>query len=95
MAKKIECNSEIGITIGLIDAIITTARVLRTRMDFNAMICGENGDEHQPVREALKDLAGCTEVRELIGLHDAEAMRIIHDAAELMRKPAGTVRSPP
>lgn len=49
------------------------------------MICGERGDEHQPVRDALSDLSACQELREIVGLHDTEAMRIIHDAAELLK----------
>ena len=86
VGDKIECKSEIGTTIGLIDALITTARVLRQRLDFDAMITGKTGDEHQPAREALKDLSDCHELRELIGLHDAAAMKIIHDAAALIER---------
>ena len=81
---KIECKSEIGTTIGLIDTLITVARIARQRLDFNAMITGETGDKYQPAREALKDLSDCAELRELIGLHDAVAMKIIHDAAALI-----------
>lgn len=75
-----------GITIGLIDSIITTARVLSKRIDYEALICGSRGDKHQPIRNALTDLAICQQFLKLIGRHDAEAMRIIHDAAALLSK---------
>lgn len=43
--EVIDCRSEEGVTIGLIDAIITQARILRRRQ-FDAY----------HIREALKDL---------------------------------------
>lgn len=91
--EPIECSSEMGVTIGLIDSIITTARVLGQRLDYDALICGEDGDEHQPIREALTDLATCAELRRLIGKHDAGAMKVIHDAAALLKVPSAHMQS--
>lgn len=84
MVKPIECNSEIGITIGLIDNLIVTARVLRIRLDFNSMSIGSKRDKYQPIRNALHDLVTCKELREI--LNDDNAMQIIHDAARVLNK---------
>jgi hypothetical protein len=47
--STLDCRSEEGITVGLIDALISISRVLRPRLE-------EVRGTH--VREALKDLAG-------------------------------------
>lgn len=86
-AKKpdYECNSEMGITVGLIDSIITISRVLFARLDIDAMITGEHGDEYQPIRDALTDLCTNKALSTLINCHNAEAMDIIHRAAAIFR----------
>jgi hypothetical protein len=82
----IECKSDVGITVGLIDSIITVARVLNARLDYDALICGSTGDRMQPVRDALRDLQDCSEFKRMIQFGDRDAMRVIHDAADLLRK---------
>lgn len=89
MTKTIECKSEIGVTVGLIDTIITSARVLRDRIDVDALICGQTGDEHQPVRDALRDLQDSDDFKRLITYGDRDAMAVIHQAAALLEKPNG------
>ena len=62
--KKIDCRSKEGITIGLIDSIITSARVLRTHFKQYHKEYEEryrkditpNYDIPEAVYEALKDL---------------------------------------
>lgn len=95
MPKTIECDSEIGVTIGLIDTLINTARVLRPRLDLetignlhlglDGVGYGKARDQFQPVRDALTDLCSCKELREIITIHDDGAMAVIHDAAALLR----------
>jgi hypothetical protein len=57
--KPIDCRSKEGITIGLIDSIMTAVRVLDGRD-----IGGEN------IKEALKDLAADKGLRRLIDTGD-------------------------
>lgn len=66
MAKTIECKSEIGITVGLIDAMISLARVTDKHLDYDDLIYGERGDELQPIRDALRDLKACEEFNRII-----------------------------
>lgn len=87
MARTIECTSEIGTTVGLIDAIITLTRLLDGRLDYQAMIIGAYGDKYQPIRNALRDLLDNSPYRKIIEGRDDEAMKIIHDAAEMLRVP--------
>lgn len=52
---KTDCRSEVGITVGLIDSIITAARVLAGREKSS-----------MEVREALKDLRADEDIKDLI-----------------------------
>lgn len=63
MAEPLDCKSEEGITIGLIDIIMTSAVLLRGR-SFN----------HPDVANALVDLAYDKDVNSLLGrANDARA----------------------
>lgn len=84
MARTIECTSKIGTTVGLIDAIIVLTRMLDTRLEYEAMSIGRNGDRYQPIRNALHDLLTNSPYRKIVTGRDDEAMKIIHDAAALM-----------
>jgi hypothetical protein len=53
--QKTDCRDEDGITVGLVDAIISIARVL-ARKDLDA----------SAVREALKDLAEDEDLRKIL-----------------------------
>lgn len=59
--EPVECSSEEGITIGLIDTIITAAQTLKGRQVMF---------DHPAVKEALKDFYCCEELRALL-LHAA------------------------
>lgn len=82
----IEAASRDGITIGLIDSIITIATVLRERLNAESRRLKRSSDEHawhsQPVQDALHDLAANPTVRGLLWPRDDNAMEIIHRAAE-------------
>lgn len=60
-----DCRSETGITVGLVDSIITAARVLRHRALTD-----------DAVREALKDLASDEDVRFLLEAGNGETMEV-------------------
>lgn len=85
MARTIECTSQIGTTVGLIDAIIVLTRVLDTRLEYDAMTIGRTGDKYQPIRNALHDLLTNSPYRKIVTGRDDEAMKIIHDAAALLK----------
>ena len=85
MPKTIECTSEIGTTVALIDSIITLTRLLDARLDYDAMVIGDRRDKYQPIRNALHDLLTNSPYRKIIDGRDSEAMNIIHDAAELLK----------
>ena len=53
-----DCRSEVGITVGLIDTIITASRVLKER-DLS----------DSEVQEALKDLREDWDMKSLLGRH--------------------------
>jgi hypothetical protein len=78
----IECKSRDGITIGLIDALITTAAVLHQRLLQDHRRGRKNS---QPVIDALDDLRLNKNFRELVFPGGDEAMRIIDRAAEAIR----------
>lgn len=61
-----DCRDECGITVGLIDSILTSARVLRGRDVSDAA-----------VKEALKDLASDEDVAWLIACAKEEAKYLI------------------
>jgi hypothetical protein len=58
-AVSTDCRTEVGITVGLIDGLISIARVLRQR-DLSA----------PEVAEALEDLRQDEDVAELLGIDD-------------------------
>ncbi len=82
----IECKSEMGITIGLIESILTAANLLGQRLDYETLISGERGDEHQPIRDAIADLCACEPLRRMLNDADARAMSVIHHAAKLFEE---------
>lgn len=84
----IECRSRDGITIGLIDSLITIAVVLDHRLKSERRRFRRSADEwayhSQAVQDALHDLADNPTVRGLLWPHDDKAMAIIHSAAQLL-----------
>lgn len=84
--ETIECNSRDGVTIGMIDAIITMAIVLDQRLKHETKRLKRSKVEwawhSQPVQDALHDLASNKVVRGLLFPRDDEAMKIINDAAK-------------
>lgn len=86
MSKPIECKSEMGITIGLIDAIISIANILapRLRVIDDELRLGTRGDVHQPIRDALTDLCVSSELRRVVDGQDNGAYALIHKAAGLL-----------
>ena len=67
MGKEIstDCRDEIGITVGLIDSMITLARILRTR-DLSSV----------EVQEALKDLMADEDIHHLFA--DLDSSHLIY-----------------
>ncbi|TCU34122.1 hypothetical protein [Rhizobium azibense] len=59
-AEPIDCRSDIGITMGMIDGIIASARVLSQR-DLS----------HQAIQEALKDIRSDEDVLALLAISPA------------------------
>ena len=59
LAEPVDCRSQEGVTVGLIDGIIAVARFLRGR-DLS----------HPAVREALADLAEDEDVAGLLRVHN-------------------------
>ena len=57
----IDCRTELGITIGLIDSIITIGRILRKRNLTNYQI-----------KEALKDLQSDEDINYLLNLKEKD-----------------------
>ncbi len=91
MTKVIDAKSRDGITIGLIDAIITLAHTLNERLALEGKrLENDPNDDHawhsMAVQHALLDLAGNKALRQLLWPRDEKAMEIIHAAAELERK---------
>lgn len=79
-------NSEIGITVGVIDAIITLAKIVNDRIDVDELICGEKGDKFQPIRDALRELQSCPAFDRIVRFGDQKAMEIIRNAADFLNK---------
>jgi hypothetical protein len=64
----VECKSEIGITVGLIDSIISTCRVLAPRLkEHENKTPGFVGEEH-PILAALEDLHGDEDLKTVLGV---------------------------
>lgn len=57
MTIQTDCKSEEGITVGLVDALISIARVLASR-DFSPLV----------VKEALLDLADDDDMRKILNV---------------------------
>lgn len=88
--KPTECKSNMGLVIGLVDALITIGDVLAPMLDLEAMRLGVKGDRWQPIRDALKDLNQSSGLMKILEDRDSNAMRLIHRAAELLE-----ARQPP
>jgi hypothetical protein len=56
--EELDCKSEEGLTVGMIDSVMTQATVLRLRLD--------SCEESPHVREALLDLADDPDVKWLL-----------------------------
>lgn len=87
----IEAKSRDGITIGLIDAILTLTHTLNERLAKEVKRLGKDPDDDhawhsKEVQDALLDLAGNKALRQLLWPRDEAAMKIIHDSADLLRK---------
>ena len=85
---SIEAHSRDGITIGLVDAIITLANTLNERLAAEAKrLKSDPSDDHawhsEPVRKALLDLAGNKALKRLLFPRDEKVMKILRDAAAL------------
>lgn len=64
-----DCRSEEGITVGLIDSLMSIARVLRPRCEeMLAKPYGADGNFHGPILHALTDLAQDGDMLALIGM---------------------------
>lgn len=87
-------NSEDGITIGLVDAIITVAATLSERLEAEVTrrrdIYGGDADDRaylsRDVQEALEDLAGNKTVRDLLWPRDDKCMDLIINAAKRLKE---------
>lgn len=64
MSKETECNSETGITIGLIDSLMTIAHVLVDR-DRSSM----------EAHEAMKDLMACDDMKRLMDIGELSSAK--------------------
>jgi hypothetical protein len=91
---QIDATSRDGITIGLVDSIITLAIILSQRLKAEARRLKRDPDEwawhSQPVQDALTDLAGNKVVRQLLFPRDIPAIEIITRAAALLKPKVGT-----
>ena len=92
--KPLDAKSPDGITIGLIDAMLTLAHTLNERLASELIERNRDPaeDDHayysMPVQRALRDLAGNPAIRRLLWPRDDATMKILHDAAKLTRKSA-------
>jgi hypothetical protein len=89
--KPIECTSPDGITIGLVDSLITISIVLDRRLRtelarLNKQRPDEDGHAYhsQAVQDAMADLAGNQAVRRLLWPRDDAVMAVLHEAANLL-----------
>lgn len=92
-----ECKSWDGITIGLIDAIITIANVLNPRLQAEARKMKKLGEKDtdlewlwfsQEVQDAMSDLLLNESVQQLLYPRDEKMMDIIYKSAETLKKAA-------
>ena len=84
-----ECNSKDGITIGLIDSIITQVNILAKRLksEENRFKKSKNEFEYHSdeVLGALQDLKMNKSLKNLMYPYDEKAMRIIEAAANTIK----------
>lgn len=89
MSKRvIECKSWDGVTIGLIDSMLAISRVLVERLHAEQARLKAIQDGpwfSEDVQEALADLRHDDCIGELIYPGNTEAMRLIHEAAALIK----------
>jgi hypothetical protein len=87
-----ECSSHDGVTVGMIDAIITLANALHERIKVDLRRFNRNKNhEKEPtyfseaVQEAFSDLRHNKAVTSLLHPRDEVAMNIIHKAAASLK----------
>jgi len=87
MAKILECKSWDGVTIGLIDALLSISRALTERVEAETERLKKTDDQwlSNEVQEALSDLRHDDVLKALIYPQDIEAARIIREAAVLIK----------
>ncbi len=97
MSDPIDAKSRDGITIGMVDAILSLANALTERLAAEQRRHNRRrahpkteDDEwswhSEPVREALSDLAGNKALKSLMYPRDERVMRILHEAAALRQR---------
>lgn len=67
-----DCNTPEGITVGLIDALMSIARVLKPRLQ--AASEKYEGYSYVPLQEAMKDLQQDSDVLFIVGENFSEAL---------------------
>ena len=87
MSRRIEHNSRDGITIGMIDAIISLATALNERLEKERERLDMSGRDFAwhtvPVQNALLDLKGNVEVQRLLFPRDEKAYEVLRGFAQL------------
>ena len=85
-----ECKSHDGVTVGLIDSLMTIAQVLTLRLEEDKKRFDKSEEEFAwfspEIQKALADLSANQDIRNLMYPRDEESCKIIHDAADLLRK---------
>lgn len=72
--NKTDCRSQVGITVGLIDSIISIARILSPRLKEQKDIAYGGA-----IYEALNDLTTDKDVMYIAGHHEASKIRPLTD----------------
>jgi hypothetical protein len=85
--RVIESESWNGITIGLIDAILSVAKMLNERIAAETKRLKLTDEEwlSEEVQEALADLRHSADIKMLIAPENEKAMAIIREAAALIK----------
>lgn len=88
MGRSIDAAARDGITIGMIDAIISIANALDERLRAEAKrLRKDPDDDHawhsEAVRNAMADLAANKALRHIMWPRDERTMRILRAAADL------------